>query len=96
MPIIRAGNMPVDKNTISQIKDLADIGKFDNTESHSVSSMKPYRGMKIGCRIIDIIRANKFILKFFTQASNRNIELFAIFGHCATSNFVAFLVKYFG
>jgi hypothetical protein len=41
MPITIAGNSPVDKNTISQINDLADIGRLDNMGSNSVSSMTP-------------------------------------------------------
>ena len=40
-PITTAGNNPVDKNTISQINDLADRGKTDNTGSYSVSSITP-------------------------------------------------------
>ena len=41
IPMIIAGNTPVDKNTISQINDLADSGKTDNTGSYVVSSMTP-------------------------------------------------------
>ena len=61
IPITIAGNSPVDKNTISQINDLADIGKTDNTGSYSVSSMTPQSGIKIGCKIIENILAIKFI-----------------------------------
>lgn len=76
------------RHTSALKKEILNTPDAMNTNSIHV-------GNKTGCVIVDIILANLSInhLQFFTESSNRNVELFAVFGYSSSCYVIAFFFQ---